>query len=68
MTIILAICCIFLCNRIGGVMINVLVSSAIFCGFEPRSVQANDNAIGIGCLSGKHATLRRKSKEWLESG
>ena len=49
-------------------MINVLASTAIFRGFEPRSDQTNDNKIGMCCLSGNHATLRRKSKEWLESG
>jgi len=49
-------------------MINMLSSNAIVRGFEPRSGQAIDYNIGMCCFSGKHATLRRKSKEWLESG
>jgi hypothetical protein len=31
-----------LCNRIGGVMISVLASSAVDRGFEPRSGQIKD--------------------------
>jgi hypothetical protein len=27
--------------------------------------QTKDYAIGIGCISAKHATLRRESKDWL---
>ena len=36
-TLIIVICNIF--NRIGCVMVSVLTSSAVDCGFEPRSVQ-----------------------------
>ena len=52
-------------NHIGGVMVSVLASSAVDCGFEPRSGQAKDYKIGICCFSAKHAALRRMSKDWL---
>ena len=35
------------CNRIGGVMVSVLDSSAVGRGFEPRSGQAKHYEIGI---------------------
>ena len=51
---------------IGVVMISVLISSAIDCGFEPRSGQTKDYKIDICCcFPAKHAALRRKSKDWL---
>ena len=34
-------------NRIGGVMVSVLVSSAVDRGFESRSGQIKDYKIGI---------------------
>ena len=46
-------------------MVSVLASSALYCGFKPRSGQTKDYKIGIGCFSSKHAALRRKSKDWL---
>ena len=52
-------------NRIGGVIISVLASSAVDRGFEPRSGQSKDYKIGNCCFSSKHAALRRKSKDWL---
>ena len=52
-------------NRTGGVMVSVLASSVVDRGFEPRSGQTKDYAIGICCFSAKHAPLRRKSKDWL---
>jgi hypothetical protein len=52
-------------HRIGGVMVSVLASTAVDRGSEPRSGQTNDYKIGISCSSTKHATLRRKSKDWL---
>ena len=53
-------------NRIGVVMIGVLISSAIDRGFEPRSGQTKDYKIDICCcFPAKHAALRRKSKDWL---
>ena len=39
----------------SGVMVRVLVSSAV----DPKTIQ-----IDICCFSGKHAALRRKSKDW----
>ena len=53
-------------HRIGGVMVSVLASSAVDRGFEPRSGQTKDYQIGICCFSAKHASLRRKSKDWLD--
>jgi hypothetical protein len=52
-------------NRIGGVMVSVLASSAVDRGFEPRSGQTKDYKIGICCFSAKHAALRRKNKDWM---
>jgi hypothetical protein len=52
-------------NRICGVMVNVLASSAVERGFEPRAGQTKDCKIGICCFSAKHAALRRNSKDWL---
>ena len=52
-------------NRISGIIVDVLASSAIDCGFEPRSGQTKDYKIGICCFSTKHATLRRKSRDSL---
>ena len=49
-------------NRIGGVMVSVLASSAVDRGFEPRSSQTKDYEIGICCFSAKHAALRKRSK------
>jgi hypothetical protein len=48
----------FRLNRIVSVMVNMLASSAVDCGFEPRS---GHNKIGICCFSAKPAALRRKS-------
>ena len=52
-------------NRIAGVMVSVLDSSAVDRGFEPRSCQIKDYKIGICCFFAKHTALRRKSKGWL---
>ena len=52
-------------HRIGGVMVNVLASSAVDRGFEPRWGQTKDYKIGICCFFAKHAALRRKSKDLL---
>jgi hypothetical protein len=43
-------------NRIGGIMVSVLTSSAVDRGFEPWSGQTKDYKIGICCFSAKHAT------------
>jgi hypothetical protein len=40
-------------------------SSAVDRLFESRSDQTKDYNISMGCFSAKHATLRRKNKEWL---
>ena len=52
-------------NRIGGVMVSVLASSAVDREFEPRFGQTKDYKIGICYFSAKRAALRRKSKDWL---
>ena len=52
-------------DRIDGVMISVVTSSAGDRGFEPRSDQTKDYKISIYCFSAKHTALRRKSKDWL---
>jgi hypothetical protein len=46
-------------------MDNVLASSAVNRGFEPRSGQTKDYTIGICCVSTKFAAIRSKSKDWL---
>ena len=52
-------------NRISGVMVSALASSAVDRGLESRSGQTKNSKIGICCFSAKHATLRRKSKYLL---
>ena len=52
----------FYCNHVGGVMVSMLTSSAIDCGFEPWSGQTKDYKIGICCFSAKHAPLRREQR------
>ena len=52
-------------NCIGVVMTSVLASSMVYHGFTTWSSQTEDYTIGICCFSAKHATLRRKSKDWL---
>jgi hypothetical protein len=46
-------------------MVNVLASSAVERGFEPRSGQTKDYKIRICCFFAEHAPLKRKSKDWL---
>ncbi len=46
-------------------MVSVLISSAVYRGFEPRSDQTKDYDIGFCCFSDKHAALRRENKSWL---
>jgi hypothetical protein len=43
----------------------MLASRAVDLGVEPRSSQTKDYKIGICYFFAKHATLRRKSKDWL---
>ena len=52
-------------NRISGIMVSVLLSSAVDSGFEPWSGQTKEYKIGMCCSSAKHVALRRKSKDWL---
>ena len=52
-------------NRISGVMVSMLSSSAVDREFEHRLGQTKDYKIGICCFSAKQAALRRKSKDWL---
>ena len=49
-------------NRIGVVMVGLLVLSALDCGFEHRSGQTKDNKIDICCISAKHTALRKKQR------
>jgi hypothetical protein len=46
-------------------MVNMLTSSEVGHGFEPRSGPTKDYKIGICFFSAKHAALRRKIKNWL---
>ena len=50
---------------ICGVMVSMLVLSAVDRGFQPRSGQTKDYNIGICCFSASHSALRRKNKDWL---
>ena len=50
-------------NRIAGIMVGVLASSVVDCGFEPGSGQTKDYKIGICCFSAKHTASRRKSND-----
>jgi hypothetical protein len=54
-------------NRIGGVLVSVLASSAVDCRFELRSCPAKDYKIGISCFSANHAALttKRTKTGWL---
>jgi hypothetical protein len=53
-------------NRIGGVMVSVLTTSAVDRGFKPRSGQTQEYKIGICCFSAKHAALGERAKTgWL---
>ena len=51
-------------NRIGGVIVSVLASSAVGRVFAPRSGQTKDYTIGICCFSAKHAAL---TLSWFHS-
>ena len=55
-------------HNIGGVMVNVVTSSAVDRGLEPRLGQTKDYKIGICCFSAKHAALSIKRKYWLACG
>jgi hypothetical protein len=53
-------------NRISGVMVGVLTSSAVDRGFKLRLGQTKDYKIDICCFTAKHTALRSKSKDWLD--
>jgi hypothetical protein len=46
-------------------MVSVVASSVGDREFESRSDQTKHYKIGICCFSSKHASLNRKSKDWL---
>jgi hypothetical protein len=48
-----------------GVMVSVLDSCVVDRGLKLWSGQTKDYKISICCFSAEHATLRRKSKDWL---
>jgi hypothetical protein len=55
-------------NRIDGIIVSVLASSVIECGFEPRLGQTKPKQIDIGCLSPlgrQHYGVRTKTG-WLK--
>jgi hypothetical protein len=53
-------------NHIGGVMVSMLASSAVDCGFEPlyQVKQKTMKLVFVASLL-KHAVLRRNSKDLL---
>ena len=51
-------------NRISGVMVSVLASSAVDREFDLWLGQTKDYLWGICYFSAKHAALRRNSKDW----
>jgi hypothetical protein len=47
-------------------MVSILTSNAVDCGFEPRSGQTKDYKIGMCYFSSKHKTKRIRAKTgWL---
>ena len=46
-------------------MVSVFALSVVDRGFEPWSGQIKDYDIGVCCFSTKHASFKRKSKDWL---
>jgi hypothetical protein len=46
-------------------MVSMLASSAVDRWFKSRLGQTKDYEIGICCFPTKHASIRRKSKDWL---
>jgi hypothetical protein len=46
-------------------MVSILATSAVDSELKPWSCQTKDYIIGICCFSAKHASLTRKSKDWL---
>ena len=52
-------------KHIGGVMVSMLVLSAVDYWFEPRSGWMKDYKIDICCFFAKHIALRRESQDLL---
>jgi hypothetical protein len=52
-------------NRIGGVIVSMLASSAVDREFEPRLYQNKDYNIGMCGSVARYAALNKKSKDWL---
>ena len=52
-------------NDNDGVMVSMLTSSVVDCGFKPLSSQIKDCKIGMCCFSTKYSALRSKNKNWL---
>ena len=55
-------------NRIGGVIVSMLASIAVDRGFKPDRVKPKTIKlvfVASPLSTAKHATLRRKSKDWL---
>ena len=61
------VCLRFVSNRSGGVMVNVLASSVVDRGFEPRSGQTKGYKIDICCFSAKHAAFKQKEQRMVYS-
>ena len=53
------------CNRIGGVMGSVLPSIAVDRELLSKSGQTKDYKIGICCFFAEHASIMRRSTDWL---
>ena len=56
---------LILLHHINGVMVSVLIWSAVDCGFEHRLGKTKDYKIGICCFSANHKALKCKSKDRL---
>ena len=52
-------------NRIGGVMVSMLLLSAVNRGFKSQSCQTKYYKIVICLFSAKHVAFRRKRKDLL---
>ena len=50
-------------SHISDVMVSVLDSSAVDCGFKPLSGESKGYEIGIYCFSATHVALQRKIKD-----
>jgi hypothetical protein len=56
---------LILVKRIGGVMVSMLASGAVDCGFEPWSDQTKDYKIGICCLIMRSALYSTNILSWI---